>query len=145
MTIIAGILNVTIVIFSGRRDPEWQVLPTDPNYNEIERLLTTARAGGFILDRFKDMPARLGYKGFLIQDTTKENARPDYIFGPHTAALQQLLLKILPSEFLSDKLRENLSEEIGKEAAARAAEGQEVTTPSDSTNAPTAPGTTSGN
>ncbi|XP_078374831.1 uncharacterized protein LOC144658296 isoform X2 [Oculina patagonica] len=104
-----GNLKVSLAIFSGRRDPEWQVLPSDPNYKEIERLLGIARSGGFIY-RHQDMPARLGYKGFLVQDTANKNAQPELVIGPHTVQLQQLLLKTAPDSMLPEDLRKRISE-----------------------------------
>ena len=138
---IAGNLKVSIKIYSGLPDPEWQVVPSDPNYNKIEELLNTARAGGFVLNPFKDMPARLGFKGFTIQDTTKGIKDLEYIFGPHTAMLQQLLLKSMPSELLPGKIREDLSEKIRKEALSVGVDQQEGT----SSDSPTATGKESGN
>ena len=93
-------MKVTLAIYSGRPDPEWQVLTSDPNYAEIKRLLDVARSGGLI-KRHKDMPSRLGYKGFLVYDIRKKNAVPELIIGPHTVKLQQLLLKTIPEEVLS--------------------------------------------
>ena len=138
---IAGNLKVSIKIYSGLPDPEWQVVPSDPNYNKIEELLNTARAGGFVLNPFKDMPARLGFKGFTIQDTTKGIKDLEYIFGPHTAMLQQLLLKSMPSELLPGKIREDLSEKIRKEALSVGVDQQEGT----SSDSPTATCKESGN
>lgn len=138
---IAGNLKVSIKIYSGLPDPEWQVVPSDPNYNKIEELLNTARAGGFVLNPFTDMPARLGFKGFTIQDTTKGIKDLEYIFGPHTAMLQQLLLKSMPSELLPGKIREDLSEKIRKEALSVGVDQQEGT----SSDSPTATGKESGN
>ena len=108
---IAGNLKVTLGIFSGRRDPEWQVLTSAPNYKEIVRLLDVARSAGFIY-RHRHMPPRLGYKGFLVQDTAEENAEPELIIGPHTKQLQQLLLKTIPDGVLSEDLCKRISEEI---------------------------------
>ncbi|XP_022784743.1 uncharacterized protein LOC111325240 isoform X2 [Stylophora pistillata] len=142
-----GNLKVSIKIFSGLPDPEWQVIPSDPNYNKINELLNTARTGGFVLNPFKDMPARLGFKGFTIQDTTKGIKDLEYIYGPHTVKLQQLLLQSMPSEVLSGKLREDLSKEIGKEAlgATSSEATSSESTSSDSTNSPTVPHSESGN
>ena len=131
-------MKVTLAIFSGRPDPEWQILTSDPNHAEIERLLNVARSGGFVYG-FKDMPARLGYKGFLLRDATKENAEPELIIGPHTARLQQLLLKTVPENILSENLHSKISKAIG--TGAETAEGQEATTSSDSTGTTTSTST----
>lgn len=109
---------------------------------EIERLLSIARSGNFVYS-FEDMPARLGYKGFLLRDATKANAEPELIIGSHTAQLQQLLLKTMPENILSENLRSKISKEIGTEADT--AEGQEATTPSsDSTSTTTSTGAAPG-
>ena len=100
-----------MAIFSGRPDPEWQVLTSDPNYKEIERLLGIARSAGFIY-RHENMPPRLGYKGFLVQNMAKKNAEPELIIGPHTKQLQQLLLKTIPDGVLSKDLCKRISEGI---------------------------------
>ena len=98
-------------IFSGRPDPEWQVLTSDPNYKEIERLLENARASGFIY-RHEDMPPRLGYKGFLVLNTAKEKAQPELVVGPQTVKLQQLLHKTIPDGLLPKEFCKKISEEI---------------------------------
>ena len=106
-----GDLKVTLGIFSGRPDPEWQVLTSDPNYKEIERLLTIARASGLIY-RHNDMPPRLGYKGFLVLNTAKEKSQPELVIGPQTVELQQLLLKTIPDGVLPKELCKKISEQI---------------------------------
>lgn len=87
------------------------------------------------------MPAQLGFKGFTIQDTTKGIKDLEYIFGPHTAMLQQLLLKSMPSELLPGEIREDLSEKIRKEALSVGVDQQEGT----SSDSPTATRKESGN
>ena len=135
-------LKVTLAIFSGRPDPEWQVLTSDPNYKEIERLLDIARSAGFIY-RHENMPARLGYKGFLVQNTAKKNAESELIIGLHTAHLQQLLLKTIPDGIMSEKLLSDISKEIGTGAVT--SEAQEATTSSDLTSSTASPSATPGN
>ena len=111
MYVVTGDLKVTLGIFSGRPDPEWQVLTSDPNYKEIERLLEIARASGDIYC-LVDMPSRLGYKGFLVLNTAKEKAQPELVVGPQTVELQQLLLKTIPDGLLPKEFCEKISEEI---------------------------------
>ena len=106
-----GDLKLTLGIFSGRPDPEWQVLTSDPNYKEIERLLEIARASGFIY-RQKDMPPRLGYKGFLVHNTENQKAQSELVVGPQTVELQQLLLKTTPDGLLPKEFCKKISEEI---------------------------------
>ncbi|KAL9970500.1 hypothetical protein ACROYT_G022885 [Oculina patagonica] len=116
MATAKGNLKVTLAIFSDCPDPEWQVLTCDPSYKEIERLLDIARFGGFIYHH-KDMPARLGYKGFLIHHTARKNSQPKLISGPHTVQLQQLLLKTVPDDIFSEELCYDISKEIDEKAA----------------------------
>ena len=106
-----GDLKVTLGIFSGRPDPEWQVLTSDPHYKDIDQLLEIARASGFIYQH-KDMPSRLGYKGFLVLDTAKEKAQPELVVGPQTVELQQMLLKTIPNGLLPSEFCKKISEEI---------------------------------
>lgn len=103
-----GDLNVTLVVFSGRPDPQWTLLSTDPSYNEIAGRVERARNGKFT-HRPEDMPARLGYKGFLVQDTMKTES--DLIVGPNTMPLQQLLLKTIPKGIIPDDFLKSVSEE----------------------------------
>ena len=56
------------------------------------------------------MPARLGYKGFLVQDTIKKES--DLIVGPNTVPLQQLLLKTMPKGIIPKATLKSVSEEI---------------------------------
>jgi len=111
MATAQGDLKVTLGIFSGRPDPEWQVLTSDPNYKEIERLLEIARASGYIYSHM-DMPSRLGYKGFLVLNTAKKEAQPELVVGAHTVELQQLLLKTIPDGILPKEFCKKISEEI---------------------------------
>ena len=58
------------------------------------------------------MPARLGYKGFLVQDTMKMES--DLVVGPNTMPLQQLLLKTMPKGIIPDDFLKSVSEEINQ-------------------------------
>ena len=98
---IAGFFNVTLAVFSGRPDPQWVVLESNPLFNDVQRRLGHARADGFVL-RHEQLPARLGYKGFLVQDAVMEYL----IVGPNTTALQELLLQTMPDSFRQGVLEE---------------------------------------
>ena len=86
---------VTLAVFSGLPDPEWSVSQRHANYNEIRRLLLAARNSGLTY-RPEDMPAKLGYKGFLVNNTVEEQL----IVGRETVPLQELLLDTMPRSSL---------------------------------------------
>ena len=88
--ILPGDLTVSLIVFSGRPNPKWKILSTNPGYKEIVTMLQNAK-NVKLTYRPVDMPARLGYKGFLVQNSMKKEA--DLIVGPKTANLQKLLLK----------------------------------------------------
>ena len=98
-----------MVVFSGRPDPKWKIRSTDPSYKQIVTQLQRAKKGKFT-HRPEDMPARLGYKGFLVQDTKKKE--PDLIVGPNTVPLQQLLLSTMPKGIIPKATLKSVSEEI---------------------------------
>ena len=108
---VVGNLKITLLVFSGRPDPQWEILPTDPNHDRIKQLLDSARDQGFIYP-IRKMQSRLGFKGFLIQNTAKKNKDPELIVGPDTVQLQQILLQSLPEGSFSEDFRKKISEEI---------------------------------
>ena len=100
-----------LAVFSGRPDPQWTILLTDPGYNEIAGRVKRARNAKFTY-RPEDMPARLGYKGFLVQDTLKNKL--DLIVGPYTVPLQRLLLETIPKGIIPKATLKSVSEEINQ-------------------------------
>ena len=92
---------MTLALFSGRPDPQWPVKSTNPNFKEIQKLLVEAR-NSKLTNSPDDMPARLGFKGFLVQDAAMEQS--ELIVGPKTMKLQQLLLKTMPKGVIPGKL-----------------------------------------
>ena len=84
---------MTLLVFSGRKDPEWTVLSSDINYTKIQKLLSDASINGFAYHP-DGMPDRLGYRGFLVQDTA--TMKQQLIVGPETKQLQLLLLSTMP-------------------------------------------------
>ncbi|KAK2574397.1 Insoluble matrix shell protein 1 [Acropora cervicornis] len=92
-TASTGNITVTVVVFSGRPDPQWVITENDRQYNNIRRLLGHALFSGFIY-RHQDMPSRLGYKGILLKFTTLEY----FVVGPQTRSLQQLILGTMPQK-----------------------------------------------
>ena len=104
-------ITVTLVVFSGRPDPKWTILSTDPSYKEIVAQLQKAKIAKLTYEP-KDMPPRLGYKGFLVEDTEKKEWV--LIVGPKTVPLQQLLLKTIPKGSIPAATLKSVSEEIKK-------------------------------
>ena len=98
-----------MAVFSGRPDPKWKIRSTDPSYKQIATQLQRAKNDKFT-HRPEDMPARLGYKGFLVQDTMKTES--DLIVGPNTVPLQQLLLSTMPKGIIPKATLKSVSEEI---------------------------------
>ena len=101
------VFNVTLEIFSGRRDPTWLIASTTnaPLFNQVQNALKAGQG----LDP-SQMPARLGYKGFLV---TGENDEKEYlIYGKSTITLQKALLDSIPPRVMSTKLKSNLAKKI---------------------------------
>lgn len=95
------VLVITLAIFSGRRDPQWTVDTNHPKFDEIQQLLKDARMHNFTYNP-EQMPARLGYKGFLV----KSENNVELIVGNETVRLQQLLLESIPEDVLPHKNRD---------------------------------------
>ncbi|KAK3730371.1 hypothetical protein QZH41_008009 [Actinostola sp. cb2023] len=104
-------LHVTVCYFSGRRDPKWLVKPGDQHYTTVVDLLDKAKANN-LLHRREDLPAKLGYKGFLVRKNSTTNL--ELVIGPETKDLQQLLLRSAPEDVVSSSLEGKISEAIDK-------------------------------
>lgn len=89
----AGQLHVTLAIFSGRPDPEWDITPTEMGFEEIQSHLYVAKQKGYVYDPDK-IPSKLGYKGFLVQDA--KETHPGWLVGSETTQLQMHLLHTMP-------------------------------------------------
>ena len=87
-------INVTLAVFSGRQDPQWFLLPINSKFAQIKKLLDEARKSDLTYSS-NIMPARLGFKGFLVQELRKKE--PELIIGKSTLALQQQLFSTLPA------------------------------------------------
>ncbi|KAL9957003.1 hypothetical protein ACROYT_G038580 [Oculina patagonica] len=89
-------LKITLAIFSGLLDPEWvDLLPNNQLYQNIRGRLDAARKKRLTYSE-ENMPARLGYKGFLVGSALM--SKPDLILGPNTVELQKLLLQAMPKD-----------------------------------------------
>lgn len=96
-------------MFSGRPDPEWTINPSDPNYQEIQKLLSQAKRNG-ALQFPKQMATKLGYRGFLVSENDQESS--SLIYGDKTKSLQKLLLETAPS--IKESLKGNIMKAINK-------------------------------
>ena len=85
---------MTLAVFSGRRDPQWFLLPSNSKFAQIKKLLDEARKS-YLTYSPNMMPARLGFKGFLVQGLKQKE--PELIIGKSTLALQQHLFGTLPA------------------------------------------------
>ena len=92
---------MTLAIYSGLPDPIWTIKSCHKSYQEVKQHLDDAR-GRRITYRHEDMPAVLGYKGFLVR--LPEAEQVELVVGQETVALQNLLLESMPEGLISDTL-----------------------------------------
>ncbi|XP_068705008.1 uncharacterized protein [Montipora foliosa] len=102
--IVTGGLNVTLAMFSGRSDPTWTLQPKDTSYVPIKQSLDALK----VTYSAREMPPRLGYKGFLVGSMTNVVL----IVGPETKKLQLLLLKSIPKGVLPSGSIDDMKKEI---------------------------------
>ena len=57
------------------------------------------------------MPTRLGFKGFVVEDSIKKPQK-ELIVGPNTVRLQLLLLQTMPAGLLPSQIRQHIEKEI---------------------------------
>ena len=114
---VAGTLDVTLLLFSGEPDPEWQITPSNPNYQKIQRLLESARKDGFSFGEEK-IPMELGYKGFLVKTAPTANSKAELILGHNTVELQNLFLQTMPKNEEFKGVRDHVLKEIKLEESA---------------------------
>ncbi len=88
-----------MAIFSGRVDPEWSVKSTDPKLVQIQNLLNVAKKSALVYTS-DDMPAGIGYKGFLVEN----NKKWELIVGPKTVQLQLLLFQSMPKGMIPKQI-----------------------------------------
>ena len=126
-------LTVSVAIFSGRPDPVWQLSSSNPaqatQYTTIKAMLAST-------DKDKkfypaQMPARLGFKGFLVQEGKNE---PYLIIGPKTKKLQLQLLASMPLDLPGNSsLREDNIKEVKEAVNSGLIKAEDVPQPSAST------------
>ena len=101
---VSASVLITLVVFSGRPDPQWRVdlsAFNDSDYQSIQNVGVNPSC----------IPAKLGYKGFLVRDAASELL----IVGSDSelTRLQQVLLQTMPSGTLPSQLLESVLNEIG--------------------------------
>ena len=97
------------MVYSGLPDPVWKIHSRNEKCKEIMELLDNARAQGNTY-RHKNIPAILGFKGFLVHQPGAEHA--ELILGKETANLQKLLLDTMPKKLINDDLRKKILQAI---------------------------------
>ncbi|KAL9963288.1 hypothetical protein ACROYT_G032473 [Oculina patagonica] len=110
---VSGDLTVTLAVFSGVPDPEWTIASSHPDYMEIKTRLSAAIQNGWAYLP-ENIPAILGYKGFLVIPNMEEKksvvGEPEkrLIVGPTTVQLQTMLFNTMPKDALPDDLRKEI-------------------------------------
>ena len=104
--------HVTLAVYSGLPDPEWSIKPNDVNYQRISELFNAAKRDK-LTQKPKNMPSRLGYKGFLVRENKERSDK--LILGPKTKELQKLLLQTTPKGSVSEEMINVILEEVDKE------------------------------
>lgn len=97
------------MVYSGLPDPVWMIQSRHEKCKEITELLDRARTQGNTY-RHKNIPAILGFKGFLVHQTGAEHA--ELILGKETTNLQKLLLDTMPKQLINDGLRKKIMQAI---------------------------------
>jgi hypothetical protein len=94
-------LDITLVYFSGRPDPQWQVQANHPKYQKIREMFNSA-VNQELAALPEQMPSQLGYRGFLVRYSNDQ--LPKLILGTTTKELQLLLLGTVPSDAIPQAL-----------------------------------------
>ncbi|XP_078382118.1 uncharacterized protein LOC144664781 [Oculina patagonica] len=103
---VSGDFTVTLAVFSGVPDPKWTIASSHPSYTEIQNRLN-ARINDGLAYLPENIPAVLGYKGFLVESKMKkESVR--LIVGPITVQLQTMLFNTMPKDALPEDLRNGI-------------------------------------
>lgn len=93
---IAGVIGVTLSVFSGVPDPHWVMEPTQ-EFQDLYKKAQKANA----LYQVDAMPSRLGYRGFIIQEESTEVL----ILGSETTQFQLALLRSMPEGKIPAKVK----------------------------------------
>ena len=116
-------MKITLSIFSGRSNPEWNFLPDNKNFDIIKNKIDKASENGVIYKK-EEMESKLGYRGFLVDipEAEQQKSKTVLIVGPNTRELQKLLLQTMPGDKTSMKTR--LMKEIENSKAPRPVVGR---------------------
>ena len=115
-----GYLNVTLLVFSGRVNPEWQIDHNSRTYQEILTKLSRARESGHVY-QLTCAPPKTGYKGIVVHG----QEGMELILGRETVQLQLLLYDTMPSNmpptgFFRQRIRDVIASGfVSKECPAR--------------------------
>lgn len=96
-------------MFSGILDPLWEITPNHVKYQEIKNLLRDAKTQK-VTYLEENIPAQLGYKGFLVKENSQDEAI--LILGPNTIKLQEELLNSMPAGIISESLKGPIAQVI---------------------------------
>ena len=91
---ITETFTVVVSFFSGIPNPQWLV----EGYEELTALLAEFKNAG-ALGHPSQMPARLGYRGMLIEDSAVDSEKV-LVLGPKSTELQMAILKTMPKGML---------------------------------------------
>ncbi|CAB4032066.1 Hypothetical predicted protein, partial [Paramuricea clavata] len=106
-------INITLLVFSGRPDPEWSIKVDDPLYKTIHELFTAAKNSNVIKNPGEVVvPSRLGFKGFFVSEGHPASTGSFIPISHETEELQKRLLESAPENKVSESLKENILEEI---------------------------------
>ena len=98
------------MVFSGRPDPRWSIKVDDPLYKTIHELFTAAKSSNLTKNP-REIPSRLGFKGFYVHEGDPRSI--SFIPISHeTKELQKRLLESGPENKVSETLKENILEAI---------------------------------
>ena len=88
--------TVVVSFFSGIPDPQWSVADNE----ELTGLLVESQRAGSLGDP-SQMPARLGYRGILIEDAAVDSGKV-LLLGSKSTELQIAILKTMPQGMLKE-------------------------------------------
>ena len=101
---------ITLLVFSGRPDPQWLIKLDDPQFKTINALFTAAKSSNLTKD-LDDIPSKLGYKGFLVK--IGDQGSMSFVPNAHdTKELQKCLLRSAPQNVIPEQLKERIVQGI---------------------------------
>ena len=99
-----------MLVFSGRPDPQWSIKSDDPQFKTIDALFTAVQ-GSNLTKGLDGIPAKLGYKGFVV--VRGDQGSTSFVPNAHeTKELQRCLLQSAPENVISKQFRERIAQGI---------------------------------